>query len=69
MDQCMVDLTDVGQVAEGDPVAVIGAQGHESVWADDLGRWANTIAYEILCGISPRVPRAYLGGVTMSANA
>jgi alanine racemase len=69
MDQCMVDLTDVGQVAEGDPVAVIGAQGNESVWADDLGRWANTIVYEILCGISPRVPRAYLGGVTMSANA
>jgi alanine racemase len=64
MDQCSVDLSEAGPVQEGDPVAVIGAQGHASVWADDLARWANTIAYEIVCGIGARVPRAYFGGET-----
>jgi alanine racemase len=61
MDQCTVDLSDAGDVAEGDDVQVVGAQGTASVWADDLAKWAGTIVYEILCGISPRVPRAYLG--------
>jgi alanine racemase len=59
MDQCSVDVTEVGSAAEGDTVTIIGAQDGESVWADDLGTWANTIAYEILCGISQRVPRRY----------
>jgi alanine racemase len=60
MDQCTVDLSDVGDAQEGDPVQVIGRQGAASVWADDLATWAGTISYEILCGISPRVPRYYL---------
>jgi alanine racemase len=65
MDQCSVDLSEAGPVVEGDPVAVIGAQGGASVWADDLGDWGHTIAYEILCGISQRVPRTYFGGATI----
>jgi alanine racemase len=60
MDQCMVDLTGV-HCAEGDPVTVLGGQGDAAVWADDLGAWAGTIAYEILCGISNRLPRTYVG--------
>ncbi len=65
MDQCIVDLSGVDMLAEGDPVVVIGARGGASVWADDLADWAGTIPYEILCGISARVPRTYLAGGTL----
>jgi alanine racemase len=59
MDQFSVDLSDVGRVDEGDDVRIIGAMGGAAVWADDIAAWAGTIVYEILCGISPRVPRGY----------
>ena len=56
MDQLMVDVGDA-DVALGDEAVLIGAQGHERIrveeWADRLG----TIGYEIVCGISKRVPR------------
>ncbi len=61
MDQFSVDLSDARLVGEGDDIQVIGADGGASVWADDLAGWAGTIVYEILCGISPRVPRGYTG--------
>jgi alanine racemase len=58
MDQLMVDCGD-DDVAVGDEVVLIGAQGSERVtaqeWADRLG----TIGYEVVCGIGPRVPRHY----------
>lgn len=58
MDQLMVDVGDEN-VAVGDEVVLIGRQGDAEVtaqeWADRLG----TIAYEIVCGIGPRVPRRY----------
>ena len=61
MDQVMVDCGDA-EVEVGDEVVLIGRQGEDEVtatdWADALG----TIAYEIVCGISLRVPRRYLGG-------
>jgi alanine racemase len=59
MDQFSVDLSELGSVDEGDEVRIIGASNGASVWADDLATWAGTIVYEILCGISPRVPRGY----------
>jgi alanine racemase len=59
MDQLMVDLGDLC-VDVGEEVVLLGAQGREYIgaqeWADKLG----TIAYEIVCGIGPRVPRRYL---------
>ncbi|MES2856515.1 MAG: alanine racemase [Bdellovibrionota bacterium] len=66
MDYFMIDLTDVkpaaGQEIEiGNEVVLIGEQGNESITAFDLADWAGTISYEILTGISARVPRIYLG--------
>ncbi|MEY4175773.1 MAG: alanine racemase, partial [Actinomycetota bacterium] len=56
MDQLMVDVGDQS-VQVGDEVVLIGRQGPEVVtateWADRLG----TIAYEVLCAVSARVPR------------
>jgi alanine racemase len=54
MDMCMVDVTD-----EGDEVVLIGNQGDEWITADDIAAKIGTIAYEVLCGISSRVPRIY----------
>ena len=61
MDMMMVDVTDVPGVALGDDVTLIGGDGAESVTVDEVARWAGTINYEILCGISKRVPRIYFG--------
>jgi alanine racemase len=60
MDLTMVDATDVPGVAEGDEVVVIGSQGAASLRAEEVAEAAGTIAYELLCGIGPRVPRQYL---------
>lgn len=59
MDTCSVDLSEVPAAKEGDPVCVMGQQEDGAVWADDLAAWSGTICYEILCGISLRVPRHY----------
>lgn len=59
MDMCMIDVTDAPLVREGDEVVLIGSQGHERITADDIAAKTGTIAYEVLCGISSRVPRIY----------
>jgi len=60
MDQLMVDLTDVGPVAEGDEVVILGRSGESRITADDIAGWAGSISYEVLAGIGVRVPRVYL---------
>ena len=59
MDMCMVDVTDVPGVREGDEAVLIGSQGGERITAGDIAGQTGTIAYEVLCGISSRVPRKY----------
>jgi alanine racemase len=59
MDMCMIDVTEVPGVREGDEVVLIGNQGGERITADDIAAKIGTIAYEVLCGISSRVPRIY----------
>jgi alanine racemase len=61
MDLCMVDVTDVPGVQVGDRVLLLGGDGEEIIRPRDLAGWAGTIPYEVLCGISRRVPRAYPG--------
>jgi len=57
MDMLMVDVTDVPGAGVGDVVTLIGRDGGDEITFDDLARWAGTVGYEILCGISKRVPR------------
>lgn len=59
MDMTMVDVTGCEDVRVGDEVTLIGCQGQEAIGADEIASQAGTIAYEILCGIGPRVPRVY----------
>ncbi|MDB4983249.1 MAG: alr [Myxococcales bacterium] len=57
MDMLMVDVTDVPGASVDDLVTLVGVDGAEAISVDDLARWAGTVNYEILCGISKRVPR------------
>ena len=59
MDMIMVDVTDLAPVTVGETVTLIGQQGEESIWADEVAGWIGTIPYEVLCGIGSRVPRIY----------
>lgn len=60
MDMCMVDVSDIPDVVVDDEVVIIGRQGEQEISADELAELCGTISYEILCGISARVPRLYL---------
>jgi alanine racemase len=57
MDQIIVDVTDVPPVDVGEEVVLLGSQGRETISAEEMAAWADTIPYEILCGITSRVPR------------
>jgi alanine racemase len=58
MDQLMVDCGD-DLIAVGDEVVLIGQQGAEVITAEEWAAHLDTIAYEVVCGIGPRVPRFY----------
>ncbi len=60
MDQILVDVTQVPGVDVGDEAVLLGAQGRDRISAEELARWADTIPYEIVCGVSARVPRVLL---------
>ncbi|MCX7620441.1 MAG: alanine racemase, partial [Acidimicrobiales bacterium] len=60
MDQLMIDCGD-DDVVTGDEVVLIGEQGSELITAQEWAISLDTIAYEIVCGIGPRVPRLYFG--------
>ena len=57
MDLTMVDVTDLKEVALGDKVLLWGP----GLPAEQVAEWAGTIAYELFCGVSRRVPRVYIG--------
>ena len=59
MDSFGVELPDGLDARPGDRVTLIGADGPERLTAEELAARLETINYEITCGISPRVPRAY----------
>ena len=59
MDQLMVNCGDA-DVQIGDHAILIGAQGSQSISANEVATKLETIGYEIVCGISARVPRKYL---------
>ncbi len=60
MDQLMVDCGPDAEVAVGDEVVLLGRQGDEEITADEWAARLDTISYEIVCGIGPRVPRIYM---------
>lgn len=59
MDNITIDLGVDAEVEVGEPAILIGGQGDERVSAEELAAALGTINYEIPCGLSARVPRAY----------
>lgn len=55
MDQLMVAAD--AEVSVGDEAVLIGAQGSERVTVDEVAERLGTIAYEVLVGLGPRLPR------------
>lgn len=70
MDQCMVDVTDVGLVEVGDEVILLGEENGVKFDADDIAALIDTINYEVICMIGKRVPRVYKeeGKITKTRN-
>jgi alanine racemase len=62
MDQILVDCGPGSPVAVGDEVVLLGRQGEESITAWEWAARTGTIAYEVVCGVSGRVPRIHVGG-------
>ena len=63
MDLTLVDVTGVAGVEMGDIVTLMGRDhdnGNLAIAAEDVGKIAGTISYEMTCGIGNRVPRIYL---------
>ncbi len=60
MDLTLIDVTDVPEVALGDEVVLIGQREGLQITAEDIAEQCDTVSYEIVCGISDRVPRVYI---------
>jgi alanine racemase len=61
MDMTVVDITGVPEARAGDVVTLIGSDGDASIMLDDVAGQAETISYEILTGLRPRLPRVEKG--------
>jgi len=57
MDLTLIDVTEVPEAAVGDEVVLLGEKEGVRITAEELAQLANTISYEITCGINHRVPR------------
>lgn len=64
MDYTTIDVTDVPGAAVGDVVTLLGEEGDARVSLRELADLAETIPYEILCGLGQRVERTYRGGAS-----
>jgi len=61
MDLTVVDITHVLGVGVGDVATLLGADGQEVITVDDVAGLAGTISYEVLTGLTRRLPRMWMG--------
>ena len=62
MDQFMVDVTDIPNVALGDEVVLVGESGGERLTLEELGDCSGRFNYEFACDLGKRIPRVYFKG-------
>jgi len=60
MDLTTIDITETPWLKPGDTVTLLGRENGFEINAQQIARWAGTISYVVLCGISARVPRVYV---------
>jgi alanine racemase len=61
MDMTVVDITGVSGVRVGDVATLLGTEGQESITVDEVADLAGTISYEVLTGLTARLPRIWAG--------
>jgi alanine racemase len=61
MDLTVVDITGVPDARPGDVVTLIGSDAGAEITLDEVAAQAETISYEILTGLRPRLPRVEVG--------
>ncbi len=59
MDMCMLDVTELPDIAVDDAATVFGADAGDFIPADEVAATAGTIPYEVLCAVGRRMPRFY----------
>jgi len=57
MDQVMLDVTDIPDVAVGDDVTIYGGP---ELPVEEVAAAAGTISYELFCVLHSRIPRVYM---------
>jgi alanine racemase len=62
MDLTAVDVSHVPSVSPRDRATLLGRDGRDSITAEELATHGRSIPWEVLTGISPRVPRVFLNG-------
>jgi len=62
MDMCIADVTDIPYAALDDEVVIIGRQREAEISVEEVAALCGTVNYEILTGITARVPRVYRRG-------
>ncbi len=60
MDQFMVDVTNIENVASGDEVTLIGKDKSEMISVEEIADLAGTFNYELVCNLGKRIPRVYI---------
>jgi alanine racemase len=61
MDVTVVNITDVPDVSVGDVATLVGSDGQGAIALDDVATVAGTISYEVLTGLTRRLPRVWQG--------
>ena len=61
MDITVVNISDIANISLGDVATLIGSDKGEQITVDDVAEQADTIGYEILTGLSARLPRIWRG--------
>ncbi|MDX2032131.1 MAG: alanine racemase [Blastocatellia bacterium] len=59
MDLTLLDVTEIGDAALGDPVTLLGEQAGLRISAEEVAQQIGSISYEVVTGISARVPRIF----------
>ena len=60
MDAITLDVSEVPGVQLGDTATLIGRDGDQLITAEEVAEWSDTISYEVLTSIGPRVERRHV---------
>ena len=59
MDQFMADVTEIGDVSEGDEVTLFGRDGDAKISIEEISGMSHSFNYEFVCDVGKRVPRVF----------